>query len=124
MARKEITWFSENHAGVGAFGPAFRVGVESYPVSVWLYATGAPLREVTEVDILADGVSIFGDEKPTLVPGQTEELTATFNPGSKYGTATTYFDEGTVLTCELSGPTAGSEAKNLTVQLSVEELED
>ena len=113
---RSLSWFFDGQAVAGSKGPAYRLDKDYDASLVWLYAETAPTGSNIEVDIKADGVSIFGDNKPILTPGSTEGEETTF----RYDLGALY--EGTVITLEVTAVGSKVTGDKLSVQFDLEDI--
>ena len=106
-----FTWFIPRGVQTGVTqGRTFRLTEELSAVRVHM-SRSAPENDVIVIDIKADGVSLFEDDKPTIPAGLSEHTYTTI-------ALTTLADEGAVLSLDIDSGVA----TDLLVQLDLEEV--
>src|SRR3990167_260802 len=113
---KTLTWFIAGAVGTRSTAPAFRMDSNYKVTHVWAQVENAPSGSNLIFDIREDGTSLFSATKPSVVKGNTEmhdrDVIYTSN----------MLDEGTVITLAILTADSGGTARDLTVQMDLEEI--
>ena len=131
MTIKTISWFvggyvqATPHEGADRFGAAqtYIMDRDYFPRSLRLYMDSAPVDKAVVLDIQDDGVTIFRDwrssddiltQYPQVDKGTKRKETGFFTADGEVK-----IEKDSVLTLEIRQ--SGSDARNLTVELDLEE---
>lgn len=131
MTTKTISWFvggyvqTTPHEGASRFGAGqvYTLDKAYYPKALRLYLGTAPTNQAVVLDIQDDGVTIFRDYRtsddiqtqyPQVDKGANSKATSFFTADGRVR-----IDKDSVLTLEIRQ--TGSDARNLTVELDLEE---
>ena len=114
MSDRVLTWFIGAVEGDGTSqGPSYVLDDDYEPVACFLIGKQAADKNGVEVDIKADGVSIF-DTRPTLDQGETNNEAF----GDDFTGASGHLGEDSVVTLDVLTGGAG-----ITVSLELDRLE-
>ena len=122
MTIKTISWFvggyiqATPHEGADRFGAGrtFIADGDYFPRAMRIYLDSAPYDRPVVVDVQDDGVSIF-TAKPQVDKGTVFKEHDSFRD-----TGESKIEELSVLTLDI--PHSGQDARNLTVELDLEEI--